>query len=208
MTKIKRLSEFDINEETSQVEQGEILVVLGAPGSGKGTLSKELKSKYGFSHISTGDVIRKSEDPELKKIIEGGNLVPDDMMVKILRKELKKLDVTKGIILDGFPRTIKQARKLDSMLGKMGLGLNHAFYLELPNDIAKERIKQRAKEENRKDDSSDEIIDQRFKEYEEKTLPLVDFYDKCRKLVRVQAEGGKDDVLSSVVNKLGLEEVK
>lgn len=208
MTKIKRLSEFDINEETTQVEQGEILVVLGAPGSGKGTLSKELKSKYGFSHISTGDVIRKSDDPELKKIIEGGNLVPDDMMVKILRKELKNLDVTKGIILDGFPRTIKQARKLDSMLGKMGLGLNHAFYLELPNEVAKERIKQRAKEENRKDDTSDKIIDQRFKEYEEKTLPLVDFYDKCRKLVRVPAEGGKEDVLSSVVNKLGLEEVK
>jgi adenylate kinase len=208
MAKIKRLSEFNLNEEGEQIEQGEILVVLGAPGSGKGTLSKELKSKYGFSHVSTGDVIRKSEDPELKKIIEGGNLVPDDMMVKILRKELKNLDVTKGIILDGFPRTIKQARKLDSMLGKMGLGLNHAFYLELPNEIAKERIKQRAKEENRKDDSSDSIIDQRFKEYEEKTLPLVDFYDKCRKLVRVPAEGGKDDVLSSVVNKLGLEEVK
>jgi len=201
MAKIKKLSEFEINESS---DQGEIMIVLGAPGSGKGTLSKELKKTYGFSHISTGDIIRNSDDPELKKIIEGGNLIPDDMMVKILRKELKSLDVSKGIILDGFPRTIKQARRLDTMLGRMGLGLNHAFYLDLPNEIAKDRIKARAKEENRKDDSSDEIVNQRFKEYEEKTLPLVDFYEKCRKLVKVEAESGKDEVLAAVVKKLGL----
>jgi len=207
MTKIKRLSEFEITERELPDSQGEIMIVLGAPGSGKGTLSKELKKDYGFSHISTGDLIRNSDDPELKKIIEGGDFVPDDMMVKMLRKELRGLDLSKGIILDGFPRTIKQAKRLDSMLGKMGLGLNHAVYLEISDDVAKDRIRDRAKKEDRKDDSSEEVINKRFDEYKEKTLPLVDFYEKSRKLVRINAEGGKDDVLQKVVERLKLEKV-
>jgi adenylate kinase len=204
MKKIKNFENFEINERELPDNQGEILVILGAPGSGKGTLSKELKKDYGFVHISTGDVVRNSEDPELKKIIDGGNLVPDDMMIKILKKELNKLDPEDDIILDGFPRTIKQARKLDSMLGKMGLGLNHALYLSLPDDIAKERIRGRAKKEGRKDDASEEIIENRFKEYKEKTFPLVDFYKKSRKLVTVNAEDGKDVVLDKVIKKFDL----
>jgi adenylate kinase len=207
MAKIKRLSEFEITERELPDSQGEIMIVLGAPGSGKGTLSKELKKDYGFSHLSTGDIIRNSDDPELKKIIEGGDFVPDDMMIKILRKELKGLDLNKGIILDGFPRTIKQAKRLDSMLGKMGLGLNHAVYLEISDEVAKDRIRDRAKKEDRKDDSSEEVINKRFDEYKEKTLPLVDFYEKSRKLVRINAEGGKDDVLQKVVERLKLEKV-
>jgi adenylate kinase len=204
MKKIKTFENFEINERELPDSQGEILVILGAPGSGKGTLSKELKKDYGFVHISTGDVVRNSEDPELKKIIDGGNLVPDEMMIKILRKELKKLNPEDNVILDGFPRTIKQARKLDSMLGKMGLGLNHALYLSLPDDIAKERIRGRAKKEGRKDDASEDIIENRFKEYKEKTFPLVDFYKKSRKLITVNAEDGKDDVLGQVVKKFDL----
>ena len=204
MKKIKTFENFEINERELPDSQGEILVILGAPGSGKGTLSKELKKDYEFVHISTGDVIRNSEDPELKKIIDGGNLVPDEMMIKILRKELKKLNPEDNVILDGFPRTIKQARKLDSMLGKMGLGLNHALYLSLPDDIAKERIRGRAKKEGRKDDASEDIIENRFKEYKEKTFPLVDFYKKSRKLITVNAEDGKDDVLGQVVKKFDL----
>ncbi len=188
--------------------QGKILVMLGSPGSGKGTLSEQLRDQYGINHISTGELIRKSDDPELKKIIEGGNLIPDDMMLKMLRKELKKMDVGKGIIFDGYPRNIKQARKLDSLLGKLGLGLNHAVYLSIPEEVAKERIRKRAKKENRKDDSSEETINKRFEEYKEKTYPLVDFYKKSRKLIRIDAELGMDGVLKSAVKKIGIKKPK
>lgn len=193
-----------INERELPDEQGDILIILGAPGSGKGTLSKQLQDKYGIYHISTGDLIRKSDDPELKKIIDGGNLLPDDMMIKLLRKELKKIDVAKGIIFDGFPRTIKQAKRLDSMLGKMGLGLNHAIFLDLDEETAKDRIRERAKKEDRKDDTSDEIINKRFDEYHEKTFPLLDFYKRSRKLVKIDAAAGREGVLKSVAKKLGL----
>ena len=200
---IKNFTGF-INERELPDEQGDILIILGAPGSGKGTLSKQLQDKYGMDHISTGDLIRKSDDPELKKIIDGGNLLPDDMMIRLLRKELKKIDVAKGIIFDGFPRTIKQAKRLDSMLGKMGLGLNHAIFLDLDEETAKDRIRERAKKEDRKDDTSDEIINKRFDEYHEKTFPLLDFYKRSRKLVKIDAAAGREGVLKSVAKKLGL----
>jgi adenylate kinase len=188
--------------------QGKILVMLGSPGSGKGTLSEQLRDGYGINHISTGELIRKSDDPALKKIIEGGNLIPDEMMLKMLRKELKKIDINKGIIFDGYPRNIKQARKLDSLLGKSGLGLNHAVYLSIPEEVAKERIRKRAKKENRKDDSSEETINNRFEEYKEKTYPLIDFYKKSRKLIRIDAELGMEGVLKSAVKKIGIKKPK
>ena len=200
---IKNFTGF-INERELPDEQGDILIILGAPGSGKGTLSKQLQDKYGIYHISTGDLIRKSDDPELKKIIDGGNLLPDDMMIRLLRKELKKIDVAKGLIFDGFHRTIKQAKRLDSMLGKMGLGLNHAIFLDLDEETAKDRIRERAKKEDRKDDTSDEIINKRFDEYHEKTFPLLDFYKRSRKLVKIDAAAGREGVLKSVAKKLGL----
>jgi adenylate kinase len=207
MKQIKYFEQF-LNERELPDSQGEVLVILGAPGSGKGTLAKVLKDDYGINHISTGDLIRKSDDGELKKIIASGDLVPDSMIVKILVSELEKMDPSEGVIFDGFPRTIKQAKKLDSILGKMGLGLNHAIFLDLDEKIAKERIKERAKKEDRKDDSSDEVIENRFNEYHDKTFPLVDFYKRSRKLLKIDAEGGKDKVLSKVVEKLGLTKKK
>jgi adenylate kinase len=208
MERILNFDKFTLNERELPDSQGKILVILGAPGSGKGTLSKEMVSKYGFNHISTGDLIRKSDDPEIKKIIDGGNFLPDDMMIKMLRKELKKMNPESNIILDGFPRTIKQAKRLDSVLGRMGLGLNHALFLDLPDDIAKERIKGRAKEEDRKDDASDEVVEKRFKEYHEKTFPLLDFYSKSRKLIKIDANKGKESVLKAVSKRLGLKSKK
>lgn len=207
MKQIKYFKQF-LNERELPDSQGEVLVILGAPGSGKGTLAKVLKEDYGINHISTGDLIRKSDNVELKKIIASGDLVPDSMIVKILVSELEKMDPSEGVIFDGFPRTIKQAKKLDSILGKMGLGLNHAIFLDLDEKIAKERIKERAKKEDRKDDSSDEVIENRFNEYHDKTFPLVDFYKRSRKLLKIDAEGGKDKVLSKVVEKLGLTKKK
>jgi adenylate kinase len=204
---VKKFDEF-LNERELPDKQGKIIVILGAPGSGKGTLSKELKDQYGFQHISTGDVLRKSEDDELKKLSSTGKLVPDDLMLKVLRKELKKLDLERGIIFDGFPRTIVQAKKLDRLLGKLGVGLNHAVLLSLPDEIAKERIRERAKTSGRKDDAKDSIIEKRFDEYREKTEPLVDFYNKSRKLITIKADAGKDEVLKKAVRKLGAKKIK
>ncbi len=200
---IKRFCDF-INERVIPDKQGEILVLLGPPGSGKGTLSKKLVDEYGFQHISTGDLIRKSDDVELKKTIAGGNMISDSDIRKMVVKELNTLDLEKGIIFDGYPRNITQAKALNRMLGKRGVGLNHAVFLDLPEDIAKERLVKRAEEEGREDDASMDSIDKRFSEYTEKTIPLIDSFRKSRKLITVDAEKGRTGVLEQVVESLGL----
>jgi len=200
---IKKFSEF-VNERTLPDKQGEVIVLLGPPGSGKGTLAKSLVKDYDFQHISTGDLIRNSSDEDLKKIIAKGDMIPDDKMLEMLEEKVKELDLEKNIAFDGFPRNIKQSKMLDKMLGKMGLGLNHAIFLDLSREEAIKRLKKRADEENRADDASFETINKRFDEYLEKTLPLIELYTRSRKMIKVDSSEGKDEVLSNVVNSLDL----
>jgi adenylate kinase len=200
---IKKFFEF-VNEKIVPDKQGAIIVLLGPPGSGKGTLAKSLVKEYGFQHISTGDLIRNSEDSELKKIISDGKMIPDSVMRRMVVKALNGLDLEKGIIFDGYPRNVDQLKPLNRMLGKRGLGLNHAIFLDLPKEKSIERIKGRAEKEGRSDDAKESVIEKRFSEYEEKTLPLVDLFSKSRQLIKIDASEGKESVLSKVVDELGL----
>jgi adenylate kinase len=210
MEKVIKFEEFvqvmegDLNERVLPDKQGKILVILGPPGSGKGTVSKKLAERNGFIHISTGDLIRNSDDKELKKLVSGGNFIPDRLMVRMLRKEMGKINFSNGVIIDGFPRNLKQVKLLDSLLGKMGVGLSHVLFLDLKEEKAKERILKRAEKENRQDDKDPEVIAKRFKEYLEKTSPLIDKYKKSRKLVTVDASEGSESVYDSVVKKLDI----
>ena len=193
-----------ISERFLPDRQGLILVLLGAPGSGKGTLAKKMRDKFGFQIVSTGELIRNSNDPKLKKIIEKGEFVPDDLMLDILEESIEDMDPSKGIIIDGYPRTLDQAEDLDSLLGKMGLGLNHAIFLGITTDKAKERIEKRASKENRSDDADPEVIDKRFEEFKEKTLPIAGFYQKSRKLITVDSDKSEKDVYLQVKKALDL----
>jgi adenylate kinase len=210
MEKVIKFEEFvqvmegDLNERVLPDAQGKILVILGPPGSGKGTVSKKLAERNGFVHISTGDLIRNSDDKELKKLVSGGNFIPDRLMVRMLRKEMGKINFSNGVIIDGFPRNLKQVKLLDSLLGKMGVGLSHVLFLDLKEEKAKERILKRAEKENRQDDKDPEVIAKRFQEYQEKTSPLIDKYKKSRKLVTVDASEGSESVYDSVVKKLDI----
>lgn len=209
MEQIKDFSSF-INERVIQIpdKQGKIIVLLGPPGAGKGTLAEKLVKRNGFQHLSTGEMIRKSDDKELKDLIAQGKFVPDKIMINLLKDKLSTMDFEKGLILDGFPRTLDQARKLDSILGKMGVGLSNAVYLNINSDTAKERLAKRAEEQDREDDKDEETIKQRFKEFREKTVPIIDFYRKSRKLKDIKSGVPAEEVYKRVVNSLGLEEKK
>jgi adenylate kinase len=207
MEKIKDFVGF-LNERVIPDKQGKIIVILGPPGSGKGTLSKKIMDRNGFTHISTGDLIRNSDNERLKKTIAKGEYVSDEDITKILRKKLGEINLEDGVIIDGFPRTMKQVKILDRMLGKLGVGLNHALYLDLDEETAKKRILKRAKEENRDDDKDPETISKRFQTHQEKTEPLIQNYEKSRKLLKVDASSGSEDVYNKIAKKLGLKNKK
>lgn len=185
------------------------LALFGPPGAGKGTLAKILVEKYQFIHISTGDMIRKeiADGSELGKmaaeIINNGQLLSDDIVIKMIESRIKSeaSDVF-GFIFDGFPRTVAQAEALTELLNNMGNPLNAFVKLEVPQDVLMARMLRRAAIENRADDT-EEVILNRFKEYEAKTLPVFDYFKKQNICFEIKAIATPDEIACNIVNRLG-----
>ena len=159
------------------------LVIFGAPGSGKGTQSDILVEKYGFDHISTGDVLRAEikAGSELgrtaKEFIDNGQLIPDSLMIDILAATYDALPKEQGVIFDGFPRTIPQAEALKAMLAERGTTVHAMLELNVPDEMLMERLINRGKTSGRADDN-EETIAKRLGVYHSQTMPLIEWYEK------------------------------
>ena len=159
------------------------LVIFGAPGSGKGTQSDILVEKYGFDHISTGDVLRAEikAGSELgrtaKEFIDNGQLIPDSLMIDILAATYDALPKEQGVIFDGFPRTIPQAEALKAMLAERGTTVHAMLELNVPDEMLMERLINRRKTSGRADDNA-ETIAKRLGVYHSQTMPLIEWYEK------------------------------
>ena len=159
------------------------IIIFGAPGSGKGTYSDEIVARYGMGHISTGDVLRAEikNGTELGKVAQGyisnGQLIPDDLMIDILAKTYDAQPTGKGVIFDGFPRTIAQAEALKKMLAERGHELGLMIELVVEEDVLMARLLNRAKEQGRADDN-EETIKKRFDVYHNQTAPLIEWFER------------------------------
>lgn len=162
-----------------------IMILLGPPGSGKGTVAKYLHKEYSFSILSTGELLRKEMEKETElgqevaRFIENGELVADATMNKLIKKELQEVKDDTRLILDGYPRTLNQAHALDQLLQTDPL----VFYFDLPKNILMDRLLDRG----RADDTRD-IINHRFEVYQEETEPLIHYYRQKDLLVQIQAQ--------------------
>ncbi len=171
------------------------LVLFGKPGAGKGTQAAFLKEKYNLEHISTGDVFRYNikNGTELGKLaksyIDEGELVPDEVTIKMLQKEVEKKPDADGFIFDGFPRTVAQAEALDDFLLSKDMQIDATIALEAEDDILLERLLERGKESGRSDDQDPEKIRNRFEEYNNKTAPLKSYYQEQGKFYSVNGIG-------------------
>ena len=184
------------------------LVLFGAPGSGKGTQSEKIIDRYGLHHISTGEVLRKQikEGTELGRIadsyISKGHLIPDDLMVDILRQELKGLPKEcKGVIFDGFPRTIPQAIELEKLLSETGTELTGVVGLEVPEEELVARMLKRGAETGRADDNIDTILN-RLKVYHSQTEPLKEHYQGKGAYMQIDGLGDIDSIFGSIVDRI------
>lgn len=178
----------------------ERIVIFGPPGVGKGTQASALNRVYGLAHIGAGDLLRaaKNEDSDLGREIKGymdaNVFVPDEIIVKLITAEILKLG-RRGFILDGFPRTVSQAEKLETLLAQMGIPLTQAIFLEAPDSVLLERVLQR-----RRADDTEEILAQRLQDYRTKTAPLAEYYRAKNLLVEIDGTGTEVDVFKKALH--------
>ena len=175
------------------------LLVLGPQGSGKGTQAKRISAAHGIPHVSTGDMFRAAVTVgtelgrRVEPILASGDLVPDDLTVALIRERLSQHDARDGFVLDGFPRNLAQAEALDGMLAEIGRGLDAVLFFDLSDELAVERIRGRALDEGREDDSPDAIA-RRLAIYHEQTEAVVERYRATGKLVPLHAARSIEEV--------------
>lgn len=179
------------------------IVIFGAPGSGKGTQSERIVEKYGINHISTGDVLRAEikNGTELGKTAKGyidqGQLIPDELVIDILASVFDSFKDSKGVIFDGFPRTIAQAEALKKMLAERGQDVSVMLDLEVPEDELMVRLIKRGKDSGRADDN-EETIKKRLHVYHSQTSPLIDWYKNEKKYQHINGLGTMDGIFADI----------
>ena len=190
------------------------LVLFGKPGAGKGTQAAFLKDKYNLVHISTGDIFRHNIKNETKlgklaqSYMDKGDLVPDEVTIQMLQEEVEKNPNAEGFIFDGFPRTIAQAEALDAFLESKGMRIHGTLALEADDEMLIKRLVERGKVSGRTDDQDEEKIRNRFIEYNEKTAPLIAFYQTQGKYHAINGIGTIEEIttrLSETIDKIKAE---
>ena len=180
------------------------LILFGPPGSGKGTQSNRLIEKYGWIHLSTGDLLRaeiSKHTPlgiEAKHFIDKGQLVPDEVVIGMISSALDANPRSNGFLFDGFPRTVAQAEALDKLLILKKTAIHLMLALEVGEEELVHRLMNRGKTSGRSDDADERVIRNRIREYEEKTAAVADYYASFGKVVHVPGEGSIDDIFKAI----------
>jgi adenylate kinase len=185
------------------------IVVLGPQGSGKGTQAKKIAKTYGIPHVATGDMIREMKERptelgrELREIYDRGDLVGDEMMIRLIRDRLDRGDTLPGFVLDGFPRTLVQAEALDDLMSELDRPIDIVFEFQVPDrKQLLARLQKRAVEENRSDDTP-EAMQRRLDLYETETAPLVEYYRSTRgNVVGIHADRSIEEVFHEISESL------
>ena len=180
------------------------LILFGPPGSGKGTQSEKLIAKYGLKHLSTGDLLRSEiagQTPlglEAKKLMDKGQLVPDEVVIGMISSALDANPQAKGFLFDGFPRTVAQAEALDKLLKLKGTQIHAMISMLVSEEELVKRLLNRGKTSGRSDDTNEEIIRARIVEYRTKTSVVADYYKQFDKLAEIEGEGPIDEIFESL----------
>ena len=183
------------------------ILLLGPQGAGKGTQASRVSAEYGIPHIASGEILRSEMQAgtelgrRVKDVYDRGDLVSDDLMIELIKTRLAQPDTDAGFILDGFPRTTVQAEALDEMFGDIGRSFSVVFALQIPDDVAFERLRRRAEVEGRADDTAD-AIRRRLETYHRETEPLVEHYRVRGNLVPIHGDRSEYEVFAEIQSAL------
>lgn len=176
------------------------LILFGPPGSGKGTQSEKLIARYGLKHLSTGDLLRSeianqtALGLEAKKLMDQGQLVPDEVVIGMIRSALAANPHAKGFLFDGFPRTKAQSEALDALLATYDAAINVVLALKVSEEELVKRLLNRGLTSGRSDDTKEDVIRARIAEYHAKTSAVADYYAQFGKVVMVEGEGNVEEI--------------
>ena len=185
------------------------IILFGPPGSGKGTQSEKLISKYGLKHLSTGDLLRHeisrqtSLGKEAQNFMDKGHLVPDEVVIGMISSALDENPSAKGFLFDGFPRTSAQAEALDNLLQLKNAPISAMLAMDVTEDELIKRLLKRGETSGRSDDNNEEVIRARIIEYHTKTAIVADYYKKFNKAVMINGEGTIDDIFERLCTEIG-----
>jgi adenylate kinase len=183
------------------------VLLLGPQGSGKGTQANRIAAEYGIPHVASGEILRAEMQAgtelgrRVQDVVDRGDLVSDHLIIELIKTRLAQPDTEAGFVLDGFPRTSPQAEALDEMFGDIGRALSVVFALQIPDDVAIERLLRRAEIEGRTDDTL-EAISRRLETYHRETAPLVEYYRVRGNLVPIHGERSENEVFAEIQSAL------
>jgi adenylate kinase len=183
------------------------VLLLGPQGAGKGTQAKRISAEYAVAHIASGEILRSEMQAgtdlgkRVQDVYDRGDLVSDDLMIELIKTRLGQPDADNGFILDGFPRTTVQAEALDEMFGEIGRSFSVVFAMQIPDDVAFERLRKRSEIEGRADDT-DEAIRRRLENYHRETEPLVEYYRVRGNLVPIHGDRTENEVFAEIQSAL------
>ncbi len=183
------------------------VLLLGPQGAGKGTQASRISAEYGIPHIASGEILRAEMQAgtelgrRVKDVYDRGDLVSDDLMIELIRTRLGQPDTEAGFVLDGFPRTTVQAEALDAMFNEIGRSFSVVFALQIPDEVAFERLRKRAEIEGRPDDT-DEAIRRRLENYHRETEPLIEYYRVRGNLVPIHGDRSENQVFAEIQSAL------
>jgi len=184
------------------------IILFGPPGSGKGTQSERLIDKYGLIHLSTGNLLREeivnktALGLEAKRFMDNGQLVPDSVVIGMIRSAIRQNPQAKGFLFDGFPRTVAQSEALDELLAENKSEINVVLALQVGEEELIGRLLNRGKTSGRSDDVNEGVIRARITEYENKTAPVAGHYDLADKVVRVKGEGEVEEIFDTLCDEI------
>jgi adenylate kinase len=180
------------------------LILFGPPGSGKGTQSERLTERFGLIHLSTGNLLREEIVKqsrlglEAKSFMDNGQLVPDSVVIGMIRSAIANNPQAKGFLFDGFPRTVAQAQALDELLAENQSEIHTVLALQVTQEELVDRLLNRGKTSGRSDDINEDIIRARIMEYENKTSPVAGYYEQFGKFVRIKGEGDIEEIFDAL----------
>jgi adenylate kinase len=184
------------------------LILFGPPGSGKGTQSEKLIVKYGLKHLSTGDLLRSEIAQqsqlgmEAKNFMDKGQLVPDEVVIGMIRSAIENNPTVKGFLFDGFPRTSAQAAALDQLMELKNTAIKMMLAMEVGEKELMSRLLKRGETSGRSDDTNEEVVKARIVEYHNKTAAVADYYNQFNKVVTIKGEGTVEDIFNALCNEI------